>query len=45
MTLLGWLGFSGEADGFVSGPTTREEIAKLSKSQASAYITSLKGQY
>ena len=38
-------GFSGEADGFVSGPTTREEVAKLSKSQASAYITSMKGQY
>ena len=45
MTLLGWLGFSGEADGFVSGPTTREEVAKLSKSQASAYITSMKGGY
>ena len=42
MTLLG---FSGEADGFVSGPTTREAIAKLSKSQASAYITSMKGGY
>ena len=45
MTLLAWRGFSGEADGFVSGPTTREEVAKLSKSQASAYITSMKGGY
>ena len=44
MTLLGWLGL-GEADGFVSGATTREEVAKISKSLASAYITSMKGQY
>ena len=28
-----------------TGPTTREEVAKLSKSQASAYITSMKGGY
>ena len=45
MQLLGWLGFSGEADGFVSGPTTREEVAKLYKAQARAYITSVKGGY
>ena len=29
----------------ITGPTTREEVAKLSKSQASAYITSMKGGY
>ena len=31
--------------GFYSGPTTHTEIAKLSKAEASAYITSLKGTY
>ena len=45
MSLLAFRSVSGEADGFVSGPTTREEVAKLSKSQASAYITSMKGGY
>ena len=45
MKLLAWRGFSGEADGFVSGPTTREAVAKLYKAQASAYITSMKGGY
>jgi hypothetical protein len=45
MKLLAWRAVSGEADGFVTGSTTREEIAKLSKSQASAYITSMKGGY
>ena len=45
MKLLAWRGISGEADGFMSGPTTREEISKLSKAQASAYITSMKGGY
>lgn len=45
MSLVARRAAYGEADGFMSGPTTREEIAKLSKSQASAYITSMKGQY
>ena len=45
MKLLALCGVSGEADGFVSGPTTREAVAKLSKAQASAYITSMKGGY
>lgn len=45
MKLLAWCGVSGEADGFMSGPTTREAVAKLSKAQASAYITSMKGGY
>lgn len=31
--------------GFYVGPTTHTEIAKLSKAEASAYITSLKGTY
>ena len=45
MSLVARRAAYGEADGFMSGPTTREAIAKLSKSQASAYITSLKGGY
>lgn len=45
MSLVARRAAYGEADGFMSGPTTREEIAKLGRSQASAYITSLKGQY
>ena len=45
MSLIARRAAYGEADGFMSGPTTREEIAKLSKAQASAYITSLKGGY
>lgn len=45
MSLIARRAAYGEADGFMSGPTTREEIAKLSKSQASAYITSMKGGY
>lgn len=31
--------------GFVRGPRTREAVATLTKSQASLYITSLKGEY
>lgn len=34
-----------EEGGFIAGPTTRAEIAKLTKAEASAYITSLKGNY
>ena len=45
MSLVARRAAYGEADGFMSGPTTREEVAKLSKSQASAYITSMKGGY
>lgn len=45
MSLVASRAAYGEADGFMSGPTTREEIAKLSKAQASAYITSMKGGY
>jgi hypothetical protein len=32
-------------DTFHKSISTREEVAKLSKSQASAYITSMKGGY
>lgn len=45
MSLIAHRAAYGEADGFMAGPTTHEAIAKLSKAQASAYITSLKGQY
>lgn len=31
--------------GFMTGPTTREGVAAMSKREASAYITSLTGQY
>ena len=31
--------------GFYYGPTTREEVEKMSKKEASLYITSLKGDY
>ncbi|MFF9309869.1 hypothetical protein ACF1BS_03070 [Streptomyces sp. NPDC014748] len=36
---------SGEGGGFFTGPTDRAGIAKLSRSEASAYISSLKGDY
>ncbi|WP_030888201.1 hypothetical protein [Streptomyces sp. NRRL S-1868] len=36
---------SGEGGGFLTGPTTRAGIAKMSRSEASAYIDSLKGDY
>lgn len=36
---------SGEGGGYYSGPTTREGIAKMTRRAASAYITSLKGDY
>ena len=45
MSLVARRAAYGEADGFMSGPTTREAIAKLSKSQASAYLTSMTGGY
>ena len=45
MSLVARRAAYGEADGFMSGPTTREAVAQLSKSQASAYITSMKGGY
>ena len=45
MSLVARRAAYGEADGFMSGPTTHEAIAKLSKAQASAYITSMKGGY
>ena len=45
MSLVARRAAYGEADGFMSGPTTREAVAKLSKAQASAYITSMKGGY
>lgn len=34
-----------EEGGFYYGPTTRPEVAKLTRSQASTYITSLKKEY
>lgn len=36
---------TGEGGGFYSGPTTREEVELLSKSEASTYIDSLTGEY
>jgi len=36
---------SGEGGGFFNGPTDRAGIAALSRSEASAYIDSLKGDY
>lgn len=34
-----------EEGGFIAGPITRSEVAKMSKTEASQYITSLKGAY
>lgn len=46
LTLLAQQEFQLGGGGFVvGGPTKREDIAKLTKEQASAYITSLKGDY
>lgn len=45
MSLIARRDAYGEADGFMSGPTTREAVAQLDKAQASAYITSMKGGY
>jgi hypothetical protein len=36
---------SGEGGGFMTGPTTREGVARLSVADASAYIDSLSGNY
>lgn len=36
---------SGEEGGFMSGPTDTAAIRKMTRAQASAYITSLKGAY
>lgn len=36
---------TGEAGGFFDGPTDRAQIAAMSRSEASAYIDSLKGEY
>jgi len=45
MRLLAQRGRDGDGDGFYSGPTTREGVVKLTRSQASTYIDSLKGAY
>lgn len=34
-----------EEGGFMTGPTTRDEVAKMSRQAASGYITSLQGRY
>jgi len=36
---------SGEGGGFYSGPTSREEVAKMTRENASLYIRSLGGDY
>ena len=45
LTLIDRRRRDGEAAGFITGPTTREGIAKLTKRQASGYIDSLTGRY
>ena len=45
MSLLGRRERSGEAGGFMAGPTTREGVARLTRNQASSYIDSLTGRY
>ena len=45
LSLLGSRTRSGEEGGFMSGPTTAAGVRKLTRQQASTYITSLKGQY
>lgn len=36
---------TGEAGGFMTGPTTREGVQNMTKADASLYIKSLKGDY
>jgi len=45
LTLLDRRARSGDGGGFFSGPTDRAGIEKLSRSEASSYIDSLKGDY
>ncbi len=45
MSLLRSRSASGEGGGFFNGPTDRAAVARLTKADASAYITSLKGDY
>ncbi|MFM9373220.1 hypothetical protein [Streptomyces sp. Da 82-17] len=45
LQLLDQRAFSGEGGGFFYGPTDRAGIEELSKSEASSYIDSLKGNY
>lgn len=45
MQLLAVREARGDGGGFMAGPTTRDGVKKLTKAQASIYITSLKEQY
>lgn len=45
MSLLDERRVSGEGGGFFNGPTTRTEVAGLSRREASLYIDSLTGEY
>lgn len=45
MNLLARRARSGEGGGFMTGPTSRAEVRKMSQGDASAYITSLTGDY
>lgn len=45
MSLLAASTRSGEEGGFMTGPTTYSEVAKMTRTAASAYISSLKGTY
>ncbi len=45
MSLLAGRARTGEEGGFMTGPTTREGVAKMTRTAASNYISSLKGGY
>lgn len=45
LTLLARRVRAGEGGGFMTGPTSRDAIAAMTRREASAYITSLKGDY
>jgi hypothetical protein len=45
MSLLARRERTGEGGGFFTGPTDRESVARLTRTEASTYIDSLKGAY
>lgn len=45
LDLLAYRDYEGDTTGFYEGPTEREEIELLTRSEASTYIDSLKGNY
>lgn len=45
VTLLARRHQHGDGDGFMIGPTSRSEIAQMTRQDASAYISSLTGAY